>query len=47
MELLDAKSEIDKLKLNYNQALQDKAEAQTKLDVLTNYFKDKEIQLQR
>lgn len=47
MELLEAKSEIDKLKLNYNQALQDKAEAQTKLEVLTNYFKDKEIQLQR
>ncbi|XP_035232723.1 transport and Golgi organization protein 1 homolog [Stegodyphus dumicola] len=41
------KSEIDKLKVSYNQALQDKAEAQTKLDVLTNYFKDKEIQLQK
>ncbi|GIZ00943.1 transport and Golgi organization protein 1 homolog [Caerostris extrusa] len=47
VELLDAKSEIDKLKLNYNRALQDKTEAQTKLDVLTNYFKDKEIQLQK
>ncbi|XP_054712140.1 transport and Golgi organization protein 1 homolog [Uloborus diversus] len=47
VEMLDAKSEIDKLKLSYNQALQDKAEAQTKLEVLTNYFKDKEIQLQK
>ncbi|GIY48615.1 transport and Golgi organization protein 1 homolog [Caerostris darwini] len=47
VELLEAKSEIDKLKLNYNRALQDKTEAQTKLDVLTNYFKDKEIQLQK
>ncbi|GBN25047.1 hypothetical protein AVEN_206248-1, partial [Araneus ventricosus] len=46
VELLEAKSEIDKLKLSYNQALQDKTEAQTKLEVLTNYFKDKEIQLQ-
>ncbi|GFS89428.1 transport and Golgi organization protein 1 homolog [Nephila pilipes] len=47
VELLEAKSEIDKLKLSYNRALQDKTEAQTKLDVLTNYFKDKEIQLQK
>ncbi|KAF8763694.1 Transport and Golgi organization protein 1 like protein [Argiope bruennichi] len=47
VELLEAKSEIDKLKLSYNQALQDKTEAQTKLTVLTNYFKDKEIQLQK
>ncbi|GFR21664.1 transport and Golgi organization protein 1 homolog [Trichonephila clavata] len=47
VELLEAKSEIDKLKLSYNHALQDKTEAQTKLDVLTNYFKDKEIQLQK
>ncbi|GFX29394.1 transport and Golgi organization protein 1 [Trichonephila clavipes] len=47
VELLEAKSEVDKLKLSYNHALQDKTEAQTKLDVLTNYFKDKEIQLQK
>ncbi|XP_015915093.1 transport and Golgi organization protein 1 [Parasteatoda tepidariorum] len=47
VSILDVKSENDKLKVNYNQALQDKAEAQTKLEVLTNYFKDKEIQLQK
>lgn len=47
VELLESKSEIDKLKVTYNQALQDKAEATTKLEVLTNYFKDKELLLQR
>ncbi|KAG8199959.1 hypothetical protein JTE90_006204 [Oedothorax gibbosus] len=47
VELLESKSEIDKLKVTYNQALQDKAEATTKLEVLTNYFKDKELLLQK
>lgn len=46
-QLLESKEEIEKLKMNYNQALQDKMEAQTKLDVLSNYFKEKELQLQK
>ncbi|XP_013781368.1 leucine-rich repeat extensin-like protein 3 [Limulus polyphemus] len=39
--------EVDQLWSDYNKALQDKTEAQTKLDVLTSYFKEKEMQLQR
>ncbi|XP_067143910.1 transport and Golgi organization protein 1 isoform X2 [Centruroides vittatus] len=46
-QLSESKEEIEKLKMNYNQALQDKMEAQTKLDVLSNYFKEKELQLQK
>lgn len=39
--------EFAKLKLDFNQAEKDKLEAQTRLEVLSNYFKDKETQLQK
>lgn len=39
--------EITKLRAEYNQAEKDKLEAQTRLEVLSNYFKEKETQLQK
>lgn len=39
--------EITTLRAEYNQAEKDKLEAQTRLEVLSNYFKDKETQLQK
>lgn len=39
--------EIARLRTEYNQAEKDKLEAQTRLEVLSNYFKDKETQLQK
>lgn len=39
--------EITRLRAEYNQAEKDKLEAQTRLEVLSNYFKDKETQLQK
>lgn len=38
--------EIEKFKQIYNQSEKDKLEAQTRLEVLSNYFKEKETQLQ-
>lgn len=39
--------EIAKLRNDYSQAEKEKLEAQTRLEVLSNYFKDKETQLQK
>lgn len=39
--------EITRLRSEYNQAEKDKLEAQTRLEVLSNYFKEKETQLQK
>lgn len=39
--------EIAKLRNDYSQAEKEKLEAQTRLEVLSNYFKDKEMQLQK
>lgn len=39
--------EIARLRAEYNQAEKDKLEAQTRLEVLSNYFKEKETQLQK
>lgn len=39
--------EISRLRTEFNQNEKDKLEAQTRLDVLSNYFKDKESQLQK
>ncbi|XP_055858899.1 transport and Golgi organization protein 1 [Episyrphus balteatus] len=39
--------EIEKLKQDFNQSEKDKLEAQTRLEVLSNYFKEKENQLQK
>lgn len=39
--------EITGLRAEYNQAEKDKLEAQTRLEVLSNYFKEKETQLQK
>lgn len=39
--------EIAKLRNDYSQAEKEKLEAQTRLKVLSNYFKDKETQLQK
>lgn len=39
--------EVTKLRAEYNQAEKDKLEAQTRLEVLSNYFKEKETQLQK
>lgn len=39
--------EVEKLKHDFNQSEKDKLEAQTRLEVLSNYFKDKENQLQK
>ncbi|XP_055917074.1 transport and Golgi organization protein 1 [Eupeodes corollae] len=39
--------EIEKLKHDFNQSEKDKLEAQTRLEVLSNYFKEKENQLQK
>lgn len=39
--------EITRLRAEYNQAEKDKLEAQTRLEVLSNYFKEKETQLQK
>uniref|UniRef100_A0A1A9ZNA6 SH3 domain-containing protein n=1 Tax=Glossina pallidipes TaxID=7398 RepID=A0A1A9ZNA6_GLOPL len=40
-------SELARLKQDFNQAEKDKLEAQTRLEVLSNYFKEKETQLQK
>lgn len=40
-------AELEKLKQAYNQSEKDKLEAQTRLEVLSNYFKEKETQLQK
>ncbi|KAL9929383.1 transport and golgi organization 1 isoform 1-T1 [Glossina fuscipes fuscipes] len=42
-----ASSELARLKQDFNQAEKDKLEAQTRLEVLSNYFKEKETQLQK
>lgn len=39
--------EVSTLKLEYNQSEKDKLEAQTRLDVLSTYFREKETQLQK
>lgn len=39
--------EIDRLRSEFNQNEKDKLEAQTRLEVLSSYFKDKEAQLQK
>lgn len=40
-------AEVASLRQEYNQAEKDKLEAQTRLEVLSAYFKDKEMQLQK
>ncbi|XP_004533277.1 transport and Golgi organization protein 1 isoform X2 [Ceratitis capitata] len=42
-----ARSENEKLKHDFHQSEKDKLEAQTRLEVLSNYFKEKETQLQK
>lgn len=39
--------DISSLKKEYGQAEKDKLEAETRLEVLSSYFKDKETQLQK
>nr|CAD7261139.1 unnamed protein product [Timema shepardi] len=39
--------EVEKLRSDYEEAEKDKLESQTKLEVLSNYFKQKETQLQK
>lgn len=39
--------EVSSLRQEYSQAEKDKLEAQTRLEVLSTYFKDKEMQLQK
>ncbi|XP_055681408.1 transport and Golgi organization protein 1 isoform X2 [Lutzomyia longipalpis] len=39
--------EVEKLRKEYNDAEKERLEAQTRLEVLTSYFKDKETQLQK
>uniref|UniRef100_A0A1L8DUW7 Putative transport and golgi organization protein 1 n=2 Tax=Nyssomyia neivai TaxID=330878 RepID=A0A1L8DUW7_9DIPT len=39
--------EVEKLRREYNDAEKERLEAQTRLEVLTSYFKDKETQLQK
>lgn len=41
------REEVDSLRHEYNQAEKDKLEAQTRLEVLSTYFKEKELQLQK
>ncbi|TMW50016.1 hypothetical protein DOY81_004933 [Sarcophaga bullata] len=40
-------AEVEKLKQDFNQSEKDKLEAQTRLEVLSNYFREKENQLQK
>lgn len=40
-------ADVEKLKQDFNQSEKDKLEAQTRLEVLSNYFKEKENQLQK
>ncbi|XP_058977264.1 transport and Golgi organization protein 1-like isoform X2 [Musca domestica] len=46
-QLQVATAEVEKLKQDFNQSEKDKLEAQTRLEVLSNYFKEKETQLQK
>ena len=39
--------EVSALKQEYNQSEKEKLEAQTRLEVLSSYFKEKENQLQK
>jgi len=39
--------EVSKLRINYEEAQKEKTEAQTRLEVLSNYFKEKEAQLKK
>jgi hypothetical protein len=39
--------EVTRLTGNYEEAEREKVEAQTRLEVLSNYFKEKETQLQK
>jgi hypothetical protein len=39
--------EVTRLRRNYEEAEREKIEAQTRLEVLSNYFKEKETQLQK
>lgn len=41
------REEVDSLRHESNQAEKDKLEAQTRLEVLSTYFKEKELQLQK
>ncbi|XP_059609595.1 transport and Golgi organization protein 1 [Phlebotomus argentipes] len=41
------REEVEKLRKEYNDAEKERLEAQTRLEVLTSYFKDKETQLQK
>lgn len=41
------REEVDSLRHEFNQAEKDKLEAQTRLEVLSTYFKEKELQLQK
>ncbi|XP_037961143.1 transport and Golgi organization protein 1 [Teleopsis dalmanni] len=42
-----ALEDLERLKQNFHQSEKDKLEAQTRLEVLSNYFRDKETQLQK
>lgn len=46
-QILEMSAETTKIQKLYNSSEKDKLEAQTKLEVLSNYFKEKETQLQR
>jgi hypothetical protein len=39
--------EVTRLRGSYEEAEKEKTEAQTRLEVLSNYFKEKETQLQK
>lgn len=46
-QIKNVNKEIAVLRSETNQAEKDKLEAQTRLDVLSNYFKEKEATLQK
>ncbi|KAL5280437.1 Tango1 family protein [Megaselia abdita] len=46
-QLKTVTEEIEKIKQDFHETEKDKLEAQTRLEVLSNYFKDKETQLQK
>ncbi|XP_030376854.1 transport and Golgi organization protein 1 isoform X2 [Scaptodrosophila lebanonensis] len=46
-QLKQASADVEKLKQDYNQSESEKLEAQTRLEVLSGYFREKETQLQK
>lgn len=46
-QLQTSSADVEQLKQDFNQSERDKLEAQTRLEVLSGYFRDKETQLQK